>query len=982
MPSSFIFRTNQGKLQYSNTYYLLGTPPPVTINSVVASASPYTYPVTAADVSGTSITNGINYKVLSFASVSTTTTYTVNYTCASATTIYVLAVGGGGGSGTYYGGGGGGGGVVMMPILLPSNGGANSTITVSVGAGGVIGAATSSADAGIGGKTTITFSEPSLSKIEAGGGGPGQPYKAPGATVISGTGGSNGGVGYSETNSPSSQLNFVANSNYTYANNGGLTTAGAIKCCGGGGGAGTVGGNANDSLILGGNGGNGIQCFLPGISTFSPSSINYGSYYWGGGGGGGNYNTSNSKPGSGGLGGGGGGGGLANANNGGGGGINLGGSGTATAGNGAITGGAGGNNTGGGAGGATGGISGSSLGNAGGSGIVMIAFPSASAVTSNQSAVLPASIVSSGLYSATLNNATLTSLAYNTIKCAYACRLLNYNYFGPIMTLRHSLDTTGINTKNFYSDICGNLGTGYMGTGKPLSTWLSGNGANTTYAFVTKWYNQGMDVSFNCATQYTTTLQPVYDVSNGLLNFGYTTAGTWVTAPQTGCYFNLPNASFPIGDASLTFVTKVYNSTGYGTLYNQGPATANKNTVAFVTGGNYIVSHMGNDFSTSSSFTANNVVSYTYAGNNGIQKWYKNGTNAASYTAPAAYDISSSYSYIANSPNSGTGAIQMYYLNVFSSVLNDNDRQIMEATPYSYSVLPSITGLATSSTTTTFVLSWTTVANAKSHVLWINGSAFQTYGEVITTGTITPGVSGAWNINLYAYSATNVLLATGYSIAQIPSNVSNNGFPVTYFPFWSNTTNYATNANDGSTFGTACVYTSATGYKSGVGSLSQPTVTGGFLTNPITYTSGAAISFGGWFNLTNSSIFCHISMNGGSNRYFLNNSTGINLGWNGVGVGGAQGASSSAFTSYTNGTWIHIIVVIPSSGNTVAYVNGSLVATPLTSTTISPGATFTNVNTVLFGYNGPGAASTGNINNFYIFNRTLSATEVTALYNQ
>ena len=531
MPSSFIFRTNQGKLQYSNTYYLLGTPPPVTINSVVASASPYTYPVTAADVSGTSITNGINYKVLSFASVSTTTTYTVNYTCASATTIYVLAVGGGG-SGGY--------------------GGANT--------------------------------------------------------------GSGGG----------------------------------------------------------------------------------------------------------------------------------------------------------------GGISGRSLGNAGGSGIVMIAFPSASAVTSNQSAVLPASIVSSGLYSATLNNATLTSLAYNTIKCAYACRLLNYNYFGPIMTLRHNLDTTGINTKNFYSDICGNLGTGYMGTGQSVSTWLSGNGANTTYAFVTKWYNQGMDVSFNCATQYTTTLQPVYDVSNGLLNFGYTTAGTWVTAPQTGCYFNLPNASFPIGDASLTFVTKVYNSTGYGTLYNQGPATANKNTVAFVTGGNYIVSHMGNDFSTSSSFTANNVVSYTYAGNNGIQKWYKNGTNAASYTAPAAYDISSSYSYIANSPNSGTGAIQMYYLNVFSSVLNDNDRQIMEATPYSYSVLPSITGLATSSTTTTFVLSWTTVANAKSHVLWINGSAFQTYGEVITTGTITPGVSGAWNINLYAYSATNVLLATRYSIAQIPSNVSNN----------------------------------------------------------------------------------------------------------------------------------------------------------------------------------------------------------------
>ena len=959
MPSSFIFRTNQGKLQYSNTYYLLGTPPPVTINSVVASASPYTYPVTAADVSGTSITNGINYKVLSFASVSTTTTYTVNYTCASATTIYVLAVGGGGSGGYGGAGGGGGGGVVMNPISIPSGSG---TINISVGAGGS-GITTATKLPGItGNTTTVTFSSNTSANIVAyGGGGGGQD-----ANIGTTNGGSSGGNGASVTAGTITSVSPITN-NYNYGNYGGgaSSTYGA-----GGGGAGTNGISATSAA--GGIGGSGIQCFLPGINNFSPSGTSYLTYYWSGGGGGAGDTV---VGGNGGIGGGGGGGrGSGTITSvGGTGGINSGGVGNAT------NGGNGGANTGSGGGGLW---NGGTISGAGGSGIVIIAFPSATAVSSNQAAVLPASIFSSGLYSATLNNATLTSLAYNSIKGAYACRLLNYNYFGPIMTLRCSTDICGNYTQNFYSDICGNMGTGYLGTGQSVSAWLSANSANTTYAFVTKWYNQGMDVSFNCATQYTTTLQPVYDVSNGLLNFGYTTAGTWVTAPQTGCYFNLPNASFPIGDASLTFVTKVYNSTGYGTLYNQGPATANKNTVAFVTGGNYIVSHMGNDFSTSSSFTANNVVSYTYAGNNGIQKWYKNGTNAASYTAPAAYDISSSYSYIANSPNSGTGAIQMYYLNVFSSVLNDNDRQIMEATPYSYSVLPSITGLATSSTTTTFVLSWTTVANAKSHVLWINGSAFQTYGEVTTTGTITPGVSGAWNINLYAYSATNVLLATGYSIAQIPASVSNNGFPVTYFPFWSNTTNYATNANDGSTFGTACVYTSATGYKAGVGSLSQPTVTGGFLTNPITYTSGAAISFGGWFNMTSSGIFCYISMNGGSNRYFLNNSTGINLGWNGVGVGGAQGASSSAFTSYTNGTWIHIIVVIPSSGNTVAYVNGSLVATPLTSTTISPGATFTNVNTVLFGYNGPTAVVTGNINNFYIFNRTLSATEVTALYNQ
>jgi len=1479
-------------LQYSNTYFLLGPPAPVTINSVTSSASPFTYPVTAADVKGTSTTNGINYNVYSFTTVSTTTSYTVNYSCLNATTIYVLAVGGGGGGGSQCGGGGGAGGVVMMPVNIPAG---SSTIVVNVGAGGN-GAGANANNAVAGTSTTVTFNANISANIIAFGGGQG------GNTGFNGASGGGGGTG------TPGQSN---NNNYNYGNIGGVVTGTASTniYSGGGGGAGTAGGYGNGSVS--GNGGNGIQCFLPGINNFAPSGTIYSNYYWGGGGGGGDYTIIG---GNGGLGGGGGGGinGTVAAGTGTGGGINTGGNGSNNGGAGGI----GGANTGSGGGGAY-----IAVGGNGGSGIVIIAFPSATAVTSNQSAVLPASIVSSGLYSATLNNINLSSLAYNTIKGAFACRLLNYNYFGPIMTLRCSTDLCGNNTQNFYSDICGNMGTGYMGTGQSVSTWLSGQAANTTYAFVTKWYGQGMDVSFNSAYQYTTNYQPLYDVSNGFLNFGYnfqtgtassltnwtnsncaisntvfytgsnptyqlptgygnycyintnvsilgstitfnvntgslcdvlfgcnssglgqyfriggsgwdwgfsnsttwsnisspavsptgirpiaintwctvvititttglatftvngvtnaasytiTNNGTYfglqadgatgssyfynimITPTQSNCFFNLPNASYPIGDSSLSYITRLNNlpSSGANMIVSIGGASSGSNNNAmylYANGTTQVNTYFGaTNVTITSTWVPNTAIAMTYNNAGGtasrVVTLYENinGTESLTSSGNPPNVITSISTY--NTLGAGNNAVQpyqtlngqMYNFYSFQSALSSADRLLVEATPYQYSVLPAITGLsATQVTSTTFVLGWSTVSNAQTYALWINGSYFATYSApALTTGTVTPTSSGPWILNLYAYNSANVLLATGstgaavmagailtansgatqttngtntvftftssgtftaattgyasvlivgggggggnnygggggagglvyfdtnykpmlltagtsytvtvgtgggggagtggrgangldstfngyiakgggggsynnggnaavtgvdggcgggsnniatpggstqptyanafyvggfsggvgssvnmvtgggggagglggaptssatvsgvggpgyscniigtptyygggggggayqytggsggvggggnggsstagsngtantggggggsnnagtgytggsgvviiscqglttiaglatssvtatnfvlswtnvanisyilfingtkygtvttgstitptttgpwtlglygYNASNVLSyygttnslliaSITNNGFPATLFPFWSNTTNYATNANDGSTFGTACVYTSATGYKAGVGSLSQPTVTGGFLTNPITYTSGAAISFGGWFNITSSGIFCHISMNGGSNRYFLNNTTGINLGWNGVGVGGAQGASSSAFTSYTNGTWIHIIVVIPSSGNTVAYVNGSLVATPLTSTTISPGATFTNVNTVLFGLNGPSAGVSGYINNFYIFNRTLSATEVTALYNQ
>ena len=247
---------------------------PVTINSVSNFPS-------GADVTGTSVTNGITYNVYAFRT--TGTTYTVNYSCASATQIYVLAVGGGGAGGGYTGAGGGAGGVVMMPVNLPSTSGTINTITVTIGAGGASNTSTYGQN---GFPSTVTFTGNNSLNIYAGGGNGGGSYT--GQNTVA-TGSSGGNSGYPGATPFNYTTNNISNG-YNYTNYGGGGYVGSTESGGGGGGgAGTPGilGTGNlTSGDVGGNGGSGIQCFLPGITNFSPSGTSYGTFYWGGGGGG------------------------------------------------------------------------------------------------------------------------------------------------------------------------------------------------------------------------------------------------------------------------------------------------------------------------------------------------------------------------------------------------------------------------------------------------------------------------------------------------------------------------------------------------------------------------------------------------------------------------------------------------------------------------------------------------------------------------
>ena len=878
-----IFRNSGGYYQNAQSSFLF-PPSTVTINSVTAGSTGtgLIAGVVASDVSnGTAVTNGITYNVYSFqpgtgrlpaASSSSQATYTVNYSCAGATTVYVLAVGGGGGGCSGGGGGGGGGGVVMTPVNIPSGTG---SMNIAVGAGGSGNTASNNiTGTASGGNTTVTVNANStfLSQFIAVGGGNGGGSTGGSTPALSGGSGGSGGGGGNNGASGNGAAGGNGSNGLNYSNSG-ITGGGSYW--GGGGGAGTVGYNTN--------GGNGIQCFLPGIATFAPSGNPYSSYYWGGGGGG-SSSVASPVAGNGGLGGGGGGSNYSSSSAGLGGGssINLGGSGlindsfpsTKVAGGGGI-------NTGGGGGGAWNGF-----GGAGGSGIVVIAFPSSAVVSSNQSAVLPSSIVSSNLYNAALNNATLTTAAYNSMKGAFACRLVNYNYFGPIVTLRHSLDTAGSRTQNFYSDICGNMGTGYLGTGLSVSNWLQSNGANTTYAFVTKWYNQGMDVSFNCATQYTTSSQPIYDVSNGIINFGYQGALGGVAAINIGAFLNLPDGAYPYLDSSYTYTLCHWNLTSGSNFFSitNGGTRANSQLcgIGLDNAGKYCQNWYSNDFNGAAgkyAFTgAKSTVTFKYttgaAANSRINYVNYAATTYSESNTPSAVRAQTNINnYIGKSTQWADFNGQLVYLYVFSSALTDADRNLVEATPYQFAPLPLMSITVSSVTSTTFVPSWTAVANATTYVMYINGAA---YGAVTSGQIITPGYNAPWAITVNAYNASYNLLASG--------NTTLSYFPTTnlYFDFYAGAgTNSTTNGATLTSWTDLRMGVTATGSTSATFNTNVqnglPMISRGILTTP---TFGSS-NMSNWTHFSVFKLGPILSADGGLAMFQNPATNGVQIGWPG-----------------------------------------------------------------------------------------------------
>lgn len=732
-------------------------------------------------IGGTSVTNGITYQVYAFGQVSTTGTYTITYSCAVGSYVYVLAVGGGGGGGDNGGGGGGAGGVVMNPVLLPA--GTNQTVSISIGAGGsgcIIGGTPAS-----GSNTTVTMGATVLTAWGGGAGGTNN-----GAGVA---GGSGGGCGH---NYNGQYLGGAFNSNSNNYGNSGANNltggaAGNVSSFSmGGGGAGTTpsvatgtnsasGVTYNPATVLG-YGGNGIQCFLPGISTFAPSGTAYGTYYWGGGGGGsGGVGASTVPYGTGGLGGGGGGvtyNTTSVAGLGGGSALNPGYPGANNNGNA----GSGGANTGGGGGaGWTGGYSG-----AGGSGIVIIAFPQ-SPVFTNAQAVLPAALYTSGKYNDVLSAdsfgntklATLSSAAYQSAKGAFSCKLVNYNYFGPVMTLRHSLDTCGNYTMNFYADVCGNLGTGYLGTGEPVVAWLAANNANTSYAYVTKWYDQAMDICFNSATQYTLGSQPVYDVSWQIINFGYNGAnGNGVAAPQTG-WLNLPNSTLSTGDLPYTYSGRHGTLNGQSCLLSGGTAGGNQalSLTAYYTSStaSYFISWYGvsmNGGTGVGTYAPNTVVSTTYTtgGSNAVLRY---GGTVYAWNPGSVHTMTANNHTIgqlnASGWNNTGGATTLYNMFLYNTVLSTPDLSYIETAPYvSCWAAPTVFAIAASTSAPNVTVTWTAIPSVATYTFYVSNVAVATVantGGTLATYQLTNLATNLqpYVVTMNGYSSSGALTYTG-----------------------------------------------------------------------------------------------------------------------------------------------------------------------------------------------------------------------------
>ena len=752
---------------------------PMLVNSIVNYNS--------TDLSGVSTTNAINYNVYCF--MNTGTNYTINYTCYKASYIYVLAVGGGGGGAGNGGGGGGAGGVVMMPVYLPVG---QSTININVGAGG--------AAASDGVSTTVSFTAiPSVNIVA---------MKGAGAA-------SSGGVGRSYASSAGNGIsggtyfNMNSNAYNNFGSPGGIVNnAGA----GGGGGAGTPGAINSMYSQVAGNGGNGIQCFLPGIRDFKLNNNPFGKYYWGGGGGAGSSSQSRVVPnnGNGGLGGGGGGASASSYNAG------LGGASSLNSGTpGAINNGAGGNggaNTGSGGGGAWNGS-----GGAGGSGIVIIAFPQLQIAT-NKQAVAP------NAANDMISMSPLSATAISNFKGAFACQLLNYNYFGPVMTLRASFDAYGNYTANFYADVNGNLGTGYLGTGTPLVSWLKTMNSNTTYAYVTKWFNQGMDVCFNSAYQYKVGSQPIYDAVYGIINFGYQGTNGGVSAPQTNTYLQLSDGALPYTDSSFTYTFRYWNAPTNSAYNGQSVISGGSNagtgtglTLDINAGGQYLLDLYAAGYALGSYLTSA-VLTWRYTS----QLWNLNINGGSVLTATTISRVQTPVNNVIGTCNTGQATNsynpfngQLYYMYIFSTSIADTDRIILESTPsyYPYNISNTQLSVVTYSSPVSVLLSWTANSNVNYYSIYLNNYYFGTMTNASTANSLSlPSLSildSSYQITLVGFNTSNVIqnVIVSYKASQytyLYSNTDGNinswlmgggNNPVAMTQFLSENSNLSTGAN-------------------------------------------------------------------------------------------------------------------------------------------------------------------------------------------
>jgi hypothetical protein len=196
-----------------------------------------------------------------------------------------------------------------------------------------------------------------------------------------------------------------------------------------------------------------------------------------------------------------------------------------------------------------------------------------------------------------------------------------------------------------------------------------------------------------------------------------------------------------------------------------------------------------NDYQTGGGTAApNQVVTHQYSAlgstTAGLRSIFVNSTTTTSYTQSpfAIRQQTSGNNAIGGNPvqTIWPGNFQMYNFYVFNTAIdngtNHADRQLIEATPYTFTAVPNtITLTITSVTATNFVLSTSTVTGANQFVVFVNGSATYISATGLTAlsnVTLTPNTPGPWALNVYAYNSGYSLLAGGTVASYVAYNTS------------------------------------------------------------------------------------------------------------------------------------------------------------------------------------------------------------------
>jgi hypothetical protein len=510
--------------------------------------------------------------------------------------------------------------------------------------------------------------------------------------------------------------------------------------------------------------------------------------------------------------------------------------------------------------------------------------------------------------------------------------------------------------------------------------------------------------------QYTLNQQPIYDVANGLINFGYTGNAGGVVAPQTTCYFNLPTSALPYNDSSFCYVARIGNYSsaasyasivGGGTTGTGGVCFVQLNTVAI---GQVGINCYAGGFSNAGTMSANAVYTFKYISGNPANgtNVYINGTLTASGIINSA-GITTGTTSINRVQTNGNNAIgysvvpgfamaglnsQMYNLYIFSSSLNGpgagTDQALIEATPYPYTAPDTLTLTFASVTATSFILTSSVPTGVAYYNVDVGGIPMSsTFYTSLSGVTITPGVAGPWVVNVYAYNSSYGLIARGNKTTNIIISTTNLRY---YFTFDALVGGYLPNlspnatVNDKFTLNSPTVLSTSI-YKFGTSSGAS----GGYIRCITAYTlPTTGLSYSVWVYISSTMTFSTSPLFGFSSSaaspvlyLALTGSTGnTNCGWY------VSGTSGSVTTGMTSNTWYHICWTISpaaygASCTYTFYLNGIVFSTVSGS---YPGSVSVGYQDI-FAYAGLSGPSGFYIDNLRYYECTLTAANVSDIYS-